>query len=62
MIRRELIFVIKNDIGVLIGADSIPVTSVSVLEVEIRDLWEAIYWATDNPPGQHIVVEGDVQG
>lgn len=35
-------FIVRNDIGVLVGADNIPVTSVSILEPEIRGLWKAI--------------------
>lgn len=44
--RAETGFVVKNDIGVL-GAESIPVVSLSVLDAKIRDLWKVVIWAAD---------------
>lgn len=37
-------FVVRNNTSVLVGADSIPVANVLVLEVEIRSLWETLIW------------------
>lgn len=54
-------FYCQNYIGALIGACGIPVTSISMLEIEIRALCEDIYWAANRLIDQYIMVVGDAQ-
>lgn len=44
---------------ILVVADSISITFMSVLEATIRDMWEIIYWVADRLPVQYIMVKGD---
>lgn len=51
---------VRDSIRALIGADSIPVVSSLVPDIEIRGLWEGLIWIIKKIFGHLIVLQGNI--